>query len=850
MAQSLRRLQTLSVHNHFRNVRLFKEQELGRGSFATVCRAACDSLLCAAKVLHPEFFDQGDPGEENFLAKFIEECNILPSITHPNIVQCFGTYQDPETDLPVLLMELMDESLTGYLERAREPLPFHAEVSFSYDVALGLSYLHSRGYIHRDLSSNNVLIMAGVRAKITDFGMCRATPGPRYGQSRLTQCPGTQVYMPPEALVEHPVYTAMLDVFSYGVLIIQIMSRQFPMPGPAHRMLPTSGLLQAIAEEERRANHIQYVNFDHQMLPLAKRCIQNSHSLRPSSDEICSALSLLKESRYYQQSKDEDSVERKLVRAKIHCRKVEEIRDQLQHELEKKELDHKVYCQEVQSMHYKEIDRLRREYSQKIESIRNMYEHKLREQANKLMIESSPLSFCCNDSANVRHNESIPFDPDNLPAPAYDPHDLEMFHQEEAHTPDDSLVSDYTGMFIDARSTNFDDFSGPNLDDQLSFRSDDSGHMGLSQRSIHGECENTLKQTDFAEAVFDDTCKSGIHVTVKNVERVEEAQYEEVRSKNEEGGVALSEVSFMIGHDVSPADGQQPSLAGQTVTSSSPVPKPRPRSFSGGKKLDAPKSDPKPTSVPEGVKPMPRPRSQQNLLSAKVRTPPPSPPRTKPEIKPRKTSPDATPHATVVHESDTQDKPKVLSPKDDSETNTLSILPGSNITSVYSTSSLTTCENDQEQESLSLVHSEAHTSDESDSPLPSIEETPSMSSKSDPYPGTSYDNTSSACSGEKTFTDIDVHDSLGSWVQVDVETHHEEKQPSSLDKEPTFIRKRSDAFSTRPAKAAQDVENILDPRLVQDIQSAISCWYCTNMTNERVCDVCGNIQPQNRDTRV
>ena len=475
----------------------------------------------------------------------------------------------------------------------------------------------------------------------------------------------------------------------------------------------------------------------------------------------------------------------------------------------------------------------------------------------KYINQNPPIVIARSPSDSVRKGGSIPFDPDNLPAPAYDPHDLEMFYQEAARTPDDSLVSGHISMFIDARSTDFDDFSGPDLDDQLTFRSDDSGHMGLSQRSIHGQCENrneSLKQTDFAEAVFDDTCTSGIHVTVKNVERVEEAQYEEVRSKNEEGGVALSEVSFMIGHNVSPADGQQPSLAGQTVTSSSPVPKPRPRSFSGGKKLDAPKSDPKPASVPEGVKPMPRPRSQQNLLSTKVRTPPPSPQRTKPEIKPRKTSPNAAPHATVVHEPDTQDKPEVLSPKDDSETNTLSIPSGSNITSVYSTSTLTTCENDQEQESLlSLVHPEAHTSHESDSPLPSIEETPSMISKSDPYPSTSHGNASSACSGEKTFTEIDVHDSLGSWVQVDVETRHEEKQPSSLDKEPTFIRKRSDAFSTRPAKTDKNVENILDPRLVQvsfDIQSAIPCWYCTNLTNDRVCDVCGNIQEQNKDTRV
>ena len=539
MAQSRHRVQTLSVHNHFRNVRLFKEQELGHGAFATVCRAACDSLLCAAKVLHPEFFDQGDPGEENFVAKFIEECNILPSITHPNIVQCFGTYQDPETDLPVLLMELMDESLTDYLERAREPLPFHAEVSFSYDVALGLSYLHSRGYIHRDLSSNNVLIMAGVRAKITDFGMCRATTGPRYLQSRLTQCPGTQVYMPPEALVEHPVYTAKLDVFSYGVLMIQIMSRQFPKPGPAHRMLP-SGLFQAIPEVERRANHIKYVNIDHQMLPLAKRCIQNSHSLRPSSDEICSALSSLKESQYYQQSKDEDSVELKLESAKIRCREVEEICNQLQHELGKREMDHEIYCQRVQSMHLEEIERIKTEHSEEIESIHFSYQLKLHvKEQSYSTIQTASLPFdpsTLPEPAFGAHEFNTEFEticPSNLPEPAFDVNDLELLHQE----------------------------------------------VLLSSRAI----------------VSGENVKEAVCVPTS------------------------SNIGQNLVVDTSPC------LAGQTVASSSPVPKPRPRSFSGGKKLDALKSDPKSTSVPEGVKPTPRPRSPQNLLSTKVSTPPRSP---------------------------------------------------------------------------------------------------------------------------------------------------------------------------------------------------------------------------------
>ena len=53
----------------------------------------------------------------------------------------------------------------------------------------------------------------------------------------LTMCPGTAAYMPPEALITPPQYSSKLDCFSYGVLTIQIATRQFPNPGDAHQYI-------------------------------------------------------------------------------------------------------------------------------------------------------------------------------------------------------------------------------------------------------------------------------------------------------------------------------------------------------------------------------------------------------------------------------------------------------------------------------------------------------------------------------------------------------------------------------------------------------------------------------------
>ena len=196
----------------YQRVELLKTESLGIGSYGAVCKALCDDLPCAAKILHPALFQFTAPGSTSVMQKFEQECHLLSAIKHPHIVQYLGTYHDPESRLPVLLMELMDESLTRLLERSCEPLPYHTEVNLCHDIALALSYLHSNGIVHRDLSSNNVLLIAGSKAKVTDFGMVKLYDVNRSTAhlTPLTLCPGTTVYMSPEALRDQPVYTLSL----------------------------------------------------------------------------------------------------------------------------------------------------------------------------------------------------------------------------------------------------------------------------------------------------------------------------------------------------------------------------------------------------------------------------------------------------------------------------------------------------------------------------------------------------------------------------------------------------------------------------------------------------------------
>ena len=218
----------------FRNVQLLKSETLGTGSYGAVCKAKCDQLICAAKLLYPVLF-QLHPlnlGKEckQPLHRFEQECHFLSRLNHPNIVQYLGTYRDPETNSLVLLMELMDESLTNFLESSPGDIPYHIQVNLSQDIAQALAFLHANGIIHRDLSSNNVLLIAHSRAKVSDFGMSKFVDMNTTRLATLTRCPGTQAFMSPEALDEPPVYTEKLDTFSFGVVLIQIITQQFPEP--------------------------------------------------------------------------------------------------------------------------------------------------------------------------------------------------------------------------------------------------------------------------------------------------------------------------------------------------------------------------------------------------------------------------------------------------------------------------------------------------------------------------------------------------------------------------------------------------------------------------------------------
>ena len=259
--------------------------ERGRGSYGTVCHGELEGKPVMVKRIHEILLTNS---RSNQLRKFEQECQILETLHHPNIVRCLGAFWDNATKEPLLLMEPMRENLRDYLERKKQAdakMSVDDHLNISLSIAEGLKFLHEQKepIAHRDLNDKNILIGDDGCIKIGDFGQSTLLTGSAEYMSTLA--PGAFVFMPPEALIDEPHYTLKVDSFSLGVLMLEISTQTHP---PAR--MSKIGSLQ---EVERRSKDLILLDNCHPLKPLIVWCLQNQYQLRPDVATIHSQLMTL-----------------------------------------------------------------------------------------------------------------------------------------------------------------------------------------------------------------------------------------------------------------------------------------------------------------------------------------------------------------------------------------------------------------------------------------------------------------------------------------------------------------------------------------------------------------------------
>ena len=274
--------------------------EIGRGAYGIVKKVSLHGTICAAKDIHVLLISYASDVEfERIKKSFLEECIKCSKLFHPNIVQFLGIhYPSKQAKLPWLVMELLDCSLTEFVKKYdKESVSLFVKTSIFCDISLGLQFLHGRNIIHRDLSSNNILLTKQLTAKIADLGVAKLVDPD--GSKSHTVAPGTQYFLPPDVISGSAKthYGKPVDVFSLGCIMIHVTTHEWPAPLPETQYNPKLKRKVALSEVERREAYLNQIQELLELLELKviiESCLHDDPDMRPTVSKMVDDLEKLR----------------------------------------------------------------------------------------------------------------------------------------------------------------------------------------------------------------------------------------------------------------------------------------------------------------------------------------------------------------------------------------------------------------------------------------------------------------------------------------------------------------------------------------------------------------------------
>ena len=196
---------------------------LGSGGMGEVYLARDRTLGrdVALKVLRSQF-----AGDEESAERFKREAQSAASLSHPNIVQVYDR-GDTKDGSSYIAMEYVPGGTLKERIVDKGPLDTRLAASYGYQVAEALGTAHAKGFVHRDVKPQNVLISENGTAKVADFGIARAVSAATGSQTRTGTILGTAGYMSPEQALGEPA-TPKSDLYSLGVVLYEAVTGELP----------------------------------------------------------------------------------------------------------------------------------------------------------------------------------------------------------------------------------------------------------------------------------------------------------------------------------------------------------------------------------------------------------------------------------------------------------------------------------------------------------------------------------------------------------------------------------------------------------------------------------------------
>ncbi|THU45194.1 hypothetical protein C4D60_Mb02t15290 [Musa balbisiana] len=201
-----------------------------------------------SKLLIKGLLDWGEEGNRTeaevaaLRAAFSQEVSVWHKLDHPNVTTFIGAAigatdlniqtENGHLSMPSNICCVVVEYLPGgalksfLIKHHRRKIAFKIVVQMALDLASGLSYLHSKKIVHRDVKTENMLLDRTGRVKIADFGVARIEA---QNPNDMTGETGTLGYMAPEVLNGNP-YNRKCDVYSFGICLWEIYCCDMPYP--------------------------------------------------------------------------------------------------------------------------------------------------------------------------------------------------------------------------------------------------------------------------------------------------------------------------------------------------------------------------------------------------------------------------------------------------------------------------------------------------------------------------------------------------------------------------------------------------------------------------------------------
>ncbi len=230
--------------------------------------------------------DDAINGIPEVLRLFHTEGKALAQLNHPNVVTIYQLGND--NGIHYIAMEYIEGvSLDEFIRKNKPDL--QRDLQIFYRILLGVQALHRKAIIHRDLKPKNVIIQADKVVKIVDFGIAelKRDPLPEEAQSAIVM--GSVYYMSPE-VARGEKATPQSDIWSLGVILYQLLTRQRPFTGDSK-----TEILTKIREETMTFASVSGLSIPQKYKELTnKMCSRNPAHRFQSIDEIIRELGVAK----------------------------------------------------------------------------------------------------------------------------------------------------------------------------------------------------------------------------------------------------------------------------------------------------------------------------------------------------------------------------------------------------------------------------------------------------------------------------------------------------------------------------------------------------------------------------